>query len=61
MTFFVKRKHYPDVLDRRDELTELMVDLPVTLLVSENRSASFSSAAYVPSVCGGGRNGVFKD
>ena len=41
---------YPDVLERRDELTELMADLPVMLLVSENRSASFSSAAYVPSV-----------
>ena len=31
-------------------MTELMADLPVMLLVSENRSASFSSAAYVPSV-----------
>ena len=43
-------------------MTELMVDLPVTLLVSENRSASFSSAAYFPSVCvrvgGGGEGGM---
>ena len=41
---------HPDVLDRREELTELTADLPVMLLVSENRSASFSSAAYVPSM-----------
>ena len=27
-----------------------MIERPVTLLVSEKRSASFSSAAYVPSV-----------
>jgi hypothetical protein len=46
---------YPDVFDRRDELTELMADLPVILLVSENKSASFSSAAYIPSV---GKNSV---
>ncbi len=52
----VKMLTYPDVFDRREELTELMADLPVTLLVSENRSASFSSAAYVPSV--GGKNNV---
>ena len=48
---------YPDVFERRDELTELMADLPVMLLVSENRSASLSSAAYVPSVVG---NSEFK-
>ena len=41
---------YPDVLERRDELTELMADLPVMLPMSENRSASFSSVAYVPSI-----------
>ncbi len=32
-----------------DGREELRADRPVILLVSENRSASFSSAAYVPS------------
>ena len=33
----------------REALRELMAERPVTLLVSENKSASFSSTAYVPS------------
>ncbi len=46
---------YPDVLEnfeddvRTVESVELTRDLPVTLLVSENKSASLSSTAYVPS------------
>ena len=39
---------YPEVRVPMDALVEVMAD-PVMLLVSENRSASFSSAANVPS------------
>ena len=42
---------YPDIwLVVMDEVCEAVTDRPVTLLVSENRSPSLSSTAYVPSV-----------
>ena len=40
---------YPDVLLAIEVLRELTAERPAMLLVSENKSASFSSAAYVPS------------